>query len=424
MLGRQRAGGVGEGVLQGPEHEGERRAELVADIGEEGRLGPVQFGEPLGALLLLLQGPHAHHVRGHLAREQLEEVAVLLVQGQAGAEPHHEHRVVRAVTAQRQGQEQGAAHGLWPGARLDRSHESLHVLDEPLLARAQHLGERPRAGVRSERELPRRRGAARLQPGVEREPHPVRLHAIEEGEGDVRAVLGEHLAGRAQDALHILGPGGADGQLAHGLEAPRAEHLPRRLIHDRDDARELAVLVSRGNEGPGEVALLQEAPALEEDEAVLDVRAAQGSPHVFEQGLEGIPGLGEDPLHGLAHGPGVLAANEGTEGVVVEEDVPGPRLPIETNGIGRGEHRADRDAQGGGPALHGTQGRLAPVHGAHERAHLSPIRQDALLLSHDGFHGERRARGSLGGTGSHGGGVRSEGLGGKRCARSCASSAG
>ena len=50
------AGVDGEHVLQWAEHQGERRAELVADVGEEGGLRPVQLGQRLGAPALVLVG--------------------------------------------------------------------------------------------------------------------------------------------------------------------------------------------------------------------------------------------------------------------------------------------------------------------------------------------------------------------------------
>ena len=48
---------LGEQFFDRAEHEGEGGAELVADVAEEGSLGPVQLGQCLGPLPLLLVGP-------------------------------------------------------------------------------------------------------------------------------------------------------------------------------------------------------------------------------------------------------------------------------------------------------------------------------------------------------------------------------
>ena len=48
--------GLGEHVLQRPEHQGQRRAEFVADVGEERRLGAIDLRQRLGAAALLLVG--------------------------------------------------------------------------------------------------------------------------------------------------------------------------------------------------------------------------------------------------------------------------------------------------------------------------------------------------------------------------------
>ena len=55
----QRVAGVGERVLGRAEQQRQRGAELVADVGEELGLGPVELDQPLGPLALLLVGPRA-----------------------------------------------------------------------------------------------------------------------------------------------------------------------------------------------------------------------------------------------------------------------------------------------------------------------------------------------------------------------------
>ncbi len=65
-----------EQVLDGREHERERRPELVAHIAEEGRLGAIKLGERLGALALLLVRRCVAHGLRQASGEQIVEPAV------------------------------------------------------------------------------------------------------------------------------------------------------------------------------------------------------------------------------------------------------------------------------------------------------------------------------------------------------------
>ena len=69
-----------EQVLERPEHQRQRRAELVADVAEERRLGAVELGQRLGALALLLVGRRLRHRRPDLRGDEIEEVAIVAVE--------------------------------------------------------------------------------------------------------------------------------------------------------------------------------------------------------------------------------------------------------------------------------------------------------------------------------------------------------
>ena len=62
-----------EHVLERPQHQRQRRAELVADVGEERGLGAVDLGQRLGAPALLLVGLGVGDRRGDLAGDEVEE---------------------------------------------------------------------------------------------------------------------------------------------------------------------------------------------------------------------------------------------------------------------------------------------------------------------------------------------------------------
>ena len=70
---QQLAVGLGQHLLERAQHQGERRAELVADVGEEGGLGAVDLGQRLGAPALLFVGLGVGDRRGDLAGDEVEE---------------------------------------------------------------------------------------------------------------------------------------------------------------------------------------------------------------------------------------------------------------------------------------------------------------------------------------------------------------
>ena len=78
--------GVRKLLLERPEHQRQRRPELVRDVGEEGRLGAVDVGQRLGARALLLVGERVGQGAGHALRDEVEEPAVGLVQRQPRAD--------------------------------------------------------------------------------------------------------------------------------------------------------------------------------------------------------------------------------------------------------------------------------------------------------------------------------------------------
>src|SRR6267142_986468 len=64
-------------------HECQRGAELVADVGEEVRLGTIDLGERLGALAFRLESTRIRNARGDMACNEIEEGAVVEVEDAA-----------------------------------------------------------------------------------------------------------------------------------------------------------------------------------------------------------------------------------------------------------------------------------------------------------------------------------------------------
>jgi hypothetical protein len=88
-----------EGILGGAEHQRQRRAELMADVREEGGLGTVQLGEGLRSLVLLIIGLGVGDAGRDLALDQVDEPAVVVVEGperiQAGDQDARSARLPR-----------------------------------------------------------------------------------------------------------------------------------------------------------------------------------------------------------------------------------------------------------------------------------------------------------------------------------------
>ena len=75
---------------QRSQHQRQRRAELVADVREEGGLGAVDFRQRRGAPALLFVGARIGHRGGDLRADQLEETGVQLVEPDARADADHQ----------------------------------------------------------------------------------------------------------------------------------------------------------------------------------------------------------------------------------------------------------------------------------------------------------------------------------------------
>src|SRR5688572_8004293 len=81
MNGGQRYVRVGETVLDRPDEKGQWRPELVTDVTEEGGLRTIELRERLGASLCLLVRAGIGKTGPELIGHQIEEDAVLIVEG-------------------------------------------------------------------------------------------------------------------------------------------------------------------------------------------------------------------------------------------------------------------------------------------------------------------------------------------------------
>ena len=212
--------------------QGQRGAELVADVGEEVGLRAVELGERLGAAPFGLVAARVGEARRDLAAEQLQEARGALVELPVGVDARdedpgdpvalgarrrrerHEHRLRGRPVPRPAGQV-----AVDPGAQ---------ALDEHRLARP-HPVQRPGAGPGLDH-LGRDRGAAgraraRRQP---RGPGVV-VEQVDEAERQVAVGVDQRALDRAEHL--VLGAGAAHrgGEIAHGRHLPVADDTVRVL---------------------------------------------------------------------------------------------------------------------------------------------------------------------------------------------------
>jgi hypothetical protein len=110
-----------ERVLNVPEHEGQRRAELVADVGEEDGLGAVELGQCFCAFALLLVGPRIGDGARDLRFHQLQEVVVAIIELEVRTDAGHEESRYVLRTDRRDRQDHRGVRRIGEGTGRPRS---------------------------------------------------------------------------------------------------------------------------------------------------------------------------------------------------------------------------------------------------------------------------------------------------------------
>ena len=154
--------GLGQHVLERTEHQGQRRAELVADVGEERGLGAIDFGQRFGATALLLVGLRVGDAGGDLAGDESEEAAVALVVQPVRIQPGDEDAGRPVSPCRDDRQDDGLVRRPVPGPGRQRSEGGRGQLDDQAAcpactaAAARLTGSSSRHGRRPRRDDPGR----------------------------------------------------------------------------------------------------------------------------------------------------------------------------------------------------------------------------------------------------------------------------
>ena len=162
---------VREQVLERAEHQRQRRAELVADVREECRLGAVDLGQRRRAPALCLERLRVGEPRRNLRRHEAEERAVRVVESAHRAHAGDEDRARPVLARQLHGQRHRRVRGRRPRARRQGGEPRREIRARGRLARSA----RPRQAPTGRRRRRARRRAA--QPAKRPPRYPRRRRA-------------------------------------------------------------------------------------------------------------------------------------------------------------------------------------------------------------------------------------------------------
>ena len=98
MHRRQRRPRIGKTVFERTHEQRQRCAELVTDIAEKCRLRPIELGQCLGAIALVLVGAGVGERGAELIRHQVNKGAVLVVEWTLGIEADHQSCRLRVLS--------------------------------------------------------------------------------------------------------------------------------------------------------------------------------------------------------------------------------------------------------------------------------------------------------------------------------------
>lgn len=160
----------------------------------------------------------------------------------------------------------------------------------------------------------------RTEPRGGRRPlHPWLGSQVQAQKRDLVGVGARHLGDHAGDLARGGQPGRARAGLAQQAQPALAQYPAGGLGEDLQHAAGGAVIQQHGLEGGVEVALLQKAVALHDEQLIRDQQGLAGVGHIVEVGAHGVgPDLGEHLLVGPAECPGVLGADNGCGAQVVQ----------------------------------------------------------------------------------------------------------
>ncbi len=341
VVGTHFVAGLGQDLLQRAQHQGERGAEFMADVGEERRLRPVDLGQGLGPPALSFIGFGIGDGRCDLSGDEIEKARIVVVEQAEGVEAGDDEARPARLAAGRDRQDDRVARRHVPGTAGHPAVESGGEIADDLRRVALQRGSNGPRVRRIERQGRNRGG---MVPGDARRAHErsraaARLGHVDHGEWQI-ARIGCQRPGGAVAGL-LPGPGlrRRRRQFAQERELALADHPLGVVAVGAEDAAGRAVFGRDRAVGEGVVGLFGVAVALHDQELGFDIGALVAAHRRGEHGPDVAPDLAPDLGRRTAQRPGMLAADDRFVGVVVEIDQVPP--PADPDRLARGEHDAD-----------------------------------------------------------------------------------
>ncbi len=327
----QRRSALGQFVLQRAEHERERRAKFVADVGKEGGLRTVNLGQCFGAATLRLNGQRAGDNIAHGGAEQFMERHVRFVhrQTRAHADDHEARRSLVSGHCNRLNARRGD--WLWIRGADQFWKTGAHVIHRHRRGGRGNQSERPARVLARQVHDHRARGTAGRQSGLRDEPcgATVFVKPVKKRKRHIERRLAEDLCGAEQCLIEGLRFEADGGQVAQRPRAPLADHLARGFRDGMEQSGDRAAFVADRAEGKCEECFFEIAESVEKHALVFEERR-RARQRALERPANDRPGRGPTFAEILTHRGRMLHAADRPVAVVVKLDV--VRSPGQCNG--------------------------------------------------------------------------------------------
>ena len=282
---------LGQYFLERAEHQRQRRAKLMAHVGEERGLGAIDFRQRFGAAALLLVGFGVGDGGGDLARDEIHKAGIIVVEQPERIETGDEEAGPAGFAARQDRQDDRAVGALLPcPAGKAGPKRRCQLGNNARLVIVVHRRQRPHAGL-VEREHRRDRGMIAIDPrraGEDRAP-AARLDQVDQRERQIARVGGERPRAALAGLLPAAGVAGRGRELAQQRQLPLADDALGIVSVGAEDAADRAVIGRNRAVGEGVIGLLGIAVALHDEELRLDIGTGISAHGLGEHGADVLP---------------------------------------------------------------------------------------------------------------------------------------